>query len=620
MTLNSKEGKLIQEFGDRVTYDLTGFIENLVKQMEDKKARLQELQAEEKASNEKQNQLAETLGTLNQSIKHSEEKCEELRAAHEKQTEKEAKLYDKLHGLLADVSVPFTHSLLSNYSLQIEEMLDSNRQDAEQMKKELWESQLDHALNDEPFWIANRDVKELKEWIDEKTGIDVFYGAQFLQSLNTEEMAKHLIAYPLLPYGLVVNQHQWQKINVQVLSGRMFKSPVPIFLREEMNTSEIDHPAFVIINGAERELLTDPSQFTNWKSKMEKQIEEQKETLDELGKTEVALRRTLKEIDRFLSNELCIDLEKAIGQEEGALQSKKVKLQEITRLEEKEKEHVMELKEKLETTLQKIETLSKDLETLKDFEQERTGHQENQRVKLEKEKQMETLEDKQQEIGKELEHNAEMQSQWNQTYLEWKLKTEQNIKEIAIFIEGATFPNDEKAEKCEEPPRLSHQVLVEINERMKELEGLQKSKEEQARELLVIQTTKESEQKQQKKLEKKLNTHQKEWKDQSEPDEPISILETMLQNATKDVKAAEKEEREQGTAVTIAETTLKHATEQRDKSGKKVQKHEKQPEEWENLDLEVKEVEIKDRTKIAKEEVKKAEKTPKRNRGQYYWL
>ena len=182
--------------------------------------------------------MAETLGTLNQSIKHSEEKCEELRAAHEKQTEKEAKLYDKLHGLLTDVSVPFTHSLLSNYSLQIEEMLESNRQDAEQMKKELWESQLDHALNDEPFWIANRDVKELKEWIDEKTGIDVFYGAQFLQSLNTEEMAKHLIAYPLLPYGLVVNQHQWQKINVQVLSGRMFKSPVPIFLREEMNTSE----------------------------------------------------------------------------------------------------------------------------------------------------------------------------------------------------------------------------------------------------------------------------------------------------------------------------------------------------------------------------------------------
>ena len=88
----------------------------------------------------------------------------------------------------------------------------------------MWESQLDHALNDEPFWIANRDVKKVKEWIDERTGIDVFYGIELLQSLNTEEMAKHLIAYPLLPYGLVVNEHQWQKINVQVLSDKMFKS------------------------------------------------------------------------------------------------------------------------------------------------------------------------------------------------------------------------------------------------------------------------------------------------------------------------------------------------------------------------------------------------------------
>ena len=283
---------------------LKGFIESLAKQMEDKKAKLEELQAKEKASSEKQNQLAESLGTLVQSIKHSEEKCEELRAANEKQKEKEAKLYDKLHGLLADVSVPFTHALLSNYAMQIEEILGQNRQQGEQIKKELWESQLDHSLNDEHFWIANRDVKELKEWIDEKTGIDVFYGAQFLQSLSTEEMAKHLIAYPLLPYGLVVNQHQWQKINQQVLSGRMFKSPVPIFLREEMNNSENDQPSFVIINGTERELLTDHTQFTNWKIKIAKQIEEKKETLVEIEKTETTLRRILKEIDRFLSNEL----------------------------------------------------------------------------------------------------------------------------------------------------------------------------------------------------------------------------------------------------------------------------------------------------------------------------
>ena len=142
-----------------------------------------------KRSSEKQNQLATSHGTLVQSIQFSEEKCEELKAANEGQKQKEAKLLDKLHGLLDDVTAPFTHALLSKYSIQIEEILGNNRQQGEQIKKELWETQLDHSLNDEHFWIANKDVKELKEWIDEKTGIDVFYGTQFLQSLSTEEMA-----------------------------------------------------------------------------------------------------------------------------------------------------------------------------------------------------------------------------------------------------------------------------------------------------------------------------------------------------------------------------------------------------------------------------------------------
>ena len=81
----------------------------------------------------------------------------------------------------------------------------------------------------------------------------------------------------------------------------------------------------------------------------------------------------------------------------------------------------------------------------------------------------------------------------------------------------------------------------------------------------------------------------------------------MLQNAQKEVKTAEKEEREQGTAVTVAETSLKHATDQRGKAEKKVVKYEKQPEKWEDLDLEVKAVEIKDQTRRTKEEIKDTE-------------
>ena len=609
-TFESKEAALIKEFGDRLTYDLQGFIESLSKQIEDKKTSLEDLQGKEKESNERQKQLATSHGTLVQSIQFLVEKCEELKLANEEQKKREAKLADKLHGLLDDVTAPFTHSLLSKYSLQIEELLGHNRQQGEQVKKELWETQLDHSLNDEPFWIANKDVKELKEWIDEKTGIDVFYGTQFLQSLSTEEIANYCLMYPLLPYGLVVSGHQWQKINQQVLSGRMFKSPVPIFMREEMN-SEHSKVSFVIINGTENELLTDKNQFTNWKIKIANQIEEKKDILIEMDKTETSLRSILKEIDRFLSSELSNDIEKALNQEQNALLSKRTKLQEITTQEAKENELQHQLKEQLESTKRKIEKLLKNVEKLEDFEQERTSHQENKRVKREKEKQKEALDIQQQEIGKEHQNIIELQNKWNQTYFEWKLTTEQTIKEIAFFIEKAVFPTNEKADLCEEVPRLSSHILEDINGSIDELKQLQKSKEEQARELLVIQAKKETEQKQQKKLEKKLNTHNEDWIQAQEPDEPMSILENMLQTAQKEAKTAEKEEREQGTAVTVAETSLEHATEQRKKSGKKIAKHEKQPEEWEDLDLEVKAVEIIDQTKRTNEEVKQVEKRQK---------
>src|SRR5690606_17439687 len=64
-------------------------------------------------------------------------------------------------------------------------------------------------------------------------------------------------------------------------------------------------------------------------------------------------------------------------------------------------------------------------------------------------------------------------------------------------------------------------------------------------------------------------------------------------------------------AVTVAETSVQHAIKEREKSEKKVAKHEKQVEAWEDLDLEIKAVEIKDQTKKTKDEIKQTEKRQK---------
>lgn len=605
----TKEMELVKLFGDRLTYDLNGLIESIREKGETYCQEIDSLKADEKTSRENQYALSLKLGELRQSLQHMNEKCEVLNETYSKQQQKEEVLLSKLRGLLDDAVGPFTQALLSKYATGMEELLQQNREQSEQLKKDIWEMQLDHYLNDETYWIANQDIKELKESIDEKTGIDVFYGSQFLQSLKDEERLHYLEMYPLLPYGLVVSQHQWEKINQQALASRMFKSPVPVYMREEMiGTTQ---KSFVVINGDERELLTSKSAYLNWKASIAEQIEEKKETLIELERTEILLRRILKEIDRLAASELCSEIDKLLKNEETAISETKARLYTIEKEEEKEKEKQTQLRERIDQSQKIIEKSTRETETLLVFEQEKSNHQENKRVKVEKEKKKVQLLSQQSDVEKEHQHILQLQKEWNQTYLEWKLSLEQDMKDIIRFVEEATFPPNEKAEMSEDVPQLSTHILVEIKGSITELDQLQKSKEEQAQELLAIQATVKAEQKQRSKLEKKLRSYHEEWKEIPVAEEPIRILEEMHQTAHKEAKEVEKEERAQSTAVTVADTSLKHAKVQCEKTEKKVAKHEKQPEPWEEADLDIKETEIKDQTKITKEALKKSEKKQK---------
>ena len=597
---------LTKQYGDRISYDLPGFIESLVQKQETYEKELTAIEQEEKHSRDKQNTLSITMGQLRQSIQHLEEKCKEWKKVYEKQRVKEEILMDKLLSVLDEVSGPFSQALLSKYAIGLDNQLEQNKEQIEKLKKELWETQIDHYLNDESFWIANRDVKELKEWIDEKTGIDVFYGTQFLQSLNDEERIQHVTQYPLLPYGLVVNQHQWEKINKQVLTGRMYKSPVPIFMREEMKGD--DQSTFVVLHGEERSLLTSDVSFKQWQSNMIEQMEEQSETLHELEKTEASLRRLLKEIDQLTAGQLCTEMMKQLEQEEAALLSAKAELQQISKEEEKEKDKQLQLNEKIKQTKKIIETCVKDLETMNAFSQEKELHNENIRVREEKDKKLTSLKTEQADVEKELADVQKMSVQWNETYLKWTLTIEQDLEEIRKFIDDAVFPVLEKIDFDGEIPTLSLHVLGEMKSSIQALKQLQKSKEEQAQELLTLKAEQKAQLNQQTKLEKKLHNLNNDWKEVEVADEPISILEEMLQTAKKEAKEVEKQEREQGTAVTVAQTTIKHTTDQCKKAEKKVAKHDKQPEKWEELDLDLKGKEIKDRAKQTTQELKEKEK------------
>ena len=602
----TKTQNMVTEFGDRLTYDLSGLIEHFKQNLLKLKEDLEQLQAKDQQSQNLQNELSGSLGTLRESLKHSKLKRDTWKEAYQKQEVKEATILDRLKPILDDVSSNLTHALLSKYATGIESQLNVNLEESEQVKKELWESQLDHYLNDENFWIANQDVKEFKEWIDEKTGIDVFYGTQYLQSLDEDERLDHLESYPLLPFGLVVSKPQWEKINHHLLQSRQFKSPVPIYLREEMNAPS--DSSFVVLHGEEIELVTNQNAYIKWKVSIAKQIEEKKDILDELGKSERSLRRLFNELNRMTDSELCMDLAKFIEQEETTISEINTELKRTLQTLDKEKELHSQLREQITKKQTRMDECIKHIAVLEDFAQDKKNSEEQKRLNEAKVSQKSTLISQQKEIGKELDELNSRSTQWHQTYLEWKLSIEQSIKEIGQFVESAVFPQAGKVESNEEVPSLSLQILDKMKGHLIELKQLQRSKEEQAQELLTLKAQKEAEMSQKSKLEKKLAKLQEDWKEKPVPEEPITILEGLQQTAQKEAKEADKEERKQDKEVTVAETSLKMAKEQAKKAEKKLSKHEREPEKWEDQDLEVKEVEIKDRTKLTKKQLDQSEK------------
>ncbi|WP_139891911.1 hypothetical protein [Bacillus sp. D386] len=601
-----KSKDMSTQFGDRITYDLSGLISHFKQNLIQLQEELKQLQDKDQQTQEFQNELSGSLGTLRESLKHLNSKRDNWKEAYQKQDLKESSILERMKLVLDDVSPSLTHALLSKYAAGIEGQLTQNQEESEQVKKELWESQLDHYLNDENFWIANQDLKEFKEWIDEKTGIDVFYGTQYLQSLDEDERLHHLESYPLLPFGLVVSRNQWEKINHHLLQGRLFKSPVPVYLREEMNGTPVS--SFVVLHGEEHELITNRNEFMKWKIAISKKIEEKKDVLDELGKSERSLRRLYNELNRMTDTDLCVDIAKFIEQEEKEISKADTELKRTVQILDKEKELHAQLREQLNQKVVRIEECGKHVDALEAFILEKEKYEEHKQLLEAKEVHKATLIAQQAEIAKDLDELNDRSAQWNQTYLEWKLAIDQSIKEIVQFVHSASFPPAEKMEGNDEVPSLSLHILDKIMGQLNELKLLQRSKEEQAQELLTLKAQKEAEMSQKSKLEKKLAKQHEDWRERPVPDEPISILEGLQQTAQKEAKEADKEERKQDKEVTVAETSLNLANEQAKKAQKKLSKHEQEPEKWEDQDLDVKEVEIKDRTKLTKKQLDQTEK------------
>ncbi len=198
-------------YPERIVEDLT----NDKAQLEDKIAQLSE---QMKAYEGQRVALDIDINQLDYRREEKLKKVEELTQKAKKQEEVELSLARRVTKRLL---VNYEGSLLNHDWFaqklgSLEEMEQQKKESLEEIQKEIWEKSIDQVLNQEDYFIPNKDVALIKDGI-KGLGIYVETGSEYLRGLDELEKANLLQEHPGFLYSVVIKSKQdWDLIKKNI--------------------------------------------------------------------------------------------------------------------------------------------------------------------------------------------------------------------------------------------------------------------------------------------------------------------------------------------------------------------------------------------------------------------
>lgn len=307
----------------------------------------------------------------------------------------------------------------------------------DKLKQNLWENSIDKSLNQEDYWVPNKDVLSIKKKIEE-LGIKVQLGTEFLNYLGSDEKIHFLEKFPSIIHGVVIgNMGDWELLKENLREDIFLRSSVPIYIRSTMQKK--GEYAFQILTGDEKQLALDLSSYIRWKAKILDRDRKMSESITVLSQRIESLRRLVKDIEYKLDKESSETILTRLKEDEGELEGLKlenIKLREIINdLEEKINKYVHKL-DNLENqnhdTNQKINILAKFVENL---QQIKTREVEIAKVK----ERLEAIKFRKAHIKKNILNYKKSKDNDVENFTIWEIQAKNKIKTIKEIIGDASF-------------------------------------------------------------------------------------------------------------------------------------------------------------------------------------
>lgn len=469
-------------------------------------------------------------------------------------------------------------------------MLDQHKARLESAKQSYWEKQMAISLRGDEFWIANADIKRLYERLSRQ--MDVFYGTQFLLTLEVEKREEELRKHPLLPFGLVVLNQEWKKSRIEVeLAVEDLQSPVPIFLREEMNES--DHHSFVVISGRASELSINPTAYQHYKEEMEEEWKEVVALVTELEASIDDIDGIHRELTLILNRELAIELKRKLETLEENLEELQHERQSCevkdASLQETKRKCKLEIK-RLEQERQRIDT---SLQELNAFKEELQKHAVCQEQLASIEAELPQVQYEQQQAREKVEATRKEIVRWKQEYWMWCEDGKRKLGELSIAVPGAAFPEPTNDLADGGMPQLRLDVYQKALTSAAQYVQLKRTQEERNVELARLNLDLEHKEKAVKERINQLEKLDMNWKEVDMLLDPLGVLQAREAHLSITIRDQDRMINERNGKITAISGKLETLNELKDEKERAIRsEHGQAAQEWEGVDLEEKQREI----------------------------
>jgi len=541
---------------------------------------------------------------------------ENLKEELKKQKEAEEELFSQLiKSLNLDRFEEFySKQWLQQQQNELLKLINEKEESLQELNADQFELQLDLNLNDREYWVASLEQKRLYQKIKE-LDIRVYYGSEFLFEL-VEDRQKYLKDYPLLPYGLVVvYKADWEKIKANISLAEISHFAVPIFINHQLDGSDSELP-FKLLTGKEKNFIENKNDFEQWFSGLQSKEAEIRETISILERKLKNLNQLNYRAETMLAAESAAEIKTKLKKEESKLESLQAEIKKYEQRLKNTAAKISALKQEYQIKEKKLTELKENrkqvreyLEAKRDLDKKESSYQQalaeiEHLDKLLAENKTEQKKKQKEELR--LENNYE-------NWLEAYRKFTSSLNEM-LSDQQAELKSEFKKDELNISPREQYPEFFAFRQHnsyqnYEKIISLQKKEEERAAELKYLEESLQKLLSEINELKTELTQLAADWEERDYDFKNRSQLKTALEEINEQLKKTEKEAQSLKEEILVRRGQLEtRENELEEKAAEIKERFQRSVQSWDNVELKVKELEIKKELSENKDYLSKLEK------------